>query len=73
MIAWKIIVPAEVFGAVSGMGYMMHSAFNDYRIADVFGWTLVFAIILIFSDYVVFNFIDRKFVRKWKLRELKRL
>ncbi|MCL2141162.1 MAG: ABC transporter permease subunit [Dehalococcoidia bacterium] len=71
MIAWKIIMPAEIFGATSGMGYMVHQAFSNYRIADVFGWTLAFACILLFFDYGVFNFIDRKFVRKWKPREIK--
>jgi len=71
MIAWKIIVPAEIFGATSGMGYMLNFAFHNYRIPDVFGWTLAFAAILVISDYVVFNYIDRKYVRKWKPRELK--
>ena len=71
MIAWKIIVPAEIFGATAGMGYMLNFAFHNYRIPDVFGWTLAFAGILIFFDYGVFNYIDRKFVRKWKPRELK--
>jgi NitT/TauT family transport system permease protein len=73
MISWKIIIPAEIFGATSGMGYMVHYAFSNYRINDVFGWTLAFAAIMIFFDYGVFNFIDRKFVRKWKPQELKRL
>lgn len=72
MISWKIIIPAEIFGSTSGMGYMLHSAYKNFYIDDVFGWTLVFATILIFFDHGVFNFIDRKFVRKWKPRELKR-
>jgi NitT/TauT family transport system permease protein len=71
MIAWKIIVPAEIFGSTSGMGYMLSIAFETYRIADVFGWTLAFAIILITLDYGVFNYIDRKYMRKWKPLELK--
>jgi len=72
MIAWKIIIPAEIFGSTSGMGYMVHSAYTNFKIDDVFGWTLAFAAILLFFDYGVFNFIDRKFVRKWKPQELKR-
>ena len=71
MTAWKIIVPAEIFGATSGMGYMLSIAFESYRIADVFGWTLAFAIIILFFDYGVFNYIDRKYMRKWKPQELK--
>jgi NitT/TauT family transport system permease protein len=66
MIAWKIIVPAEIFGSTSGMGYMLSIAFETYRIADVFGWTLAFAVILIVLDYGLFNYVDRKYMRKWK-------
>jgi ABC-type nitrate/sulfonate/bicarbonate transport system permease component len=71
MTAWKIVVPAEIFGATSGMGYMLSIAFESYRIADVFGWTLAFAIIIILFDYGLFNYIDRKYMRKWKPQELK--
>ncbi|MCL1886126.1 MAG: ABC transporter permease subunit [Dehalococcoidia bacterium] len=71
MIAWKIIIPAEIFGSTAGMGYRVHYAFSNHMIEDVFGWTLAFAAILIFFDYGVFNLIDRKFVRKWKPQESK--
>jgi len=71
MIAWKIIVPAEIFGSTSGMGYMLSIAFESFRIADVFGWTLAFAIILIAFDYGLFNYIDRKYMRRWKPQEVK--
>ena len=71
MIAWKIVVLAEIFGATSGMGYMLSIAFDSYRIVQVFGWTLGFAVILIAFDHGIFNFIDRKFIRKWKPQEIK--
>jgi ABC-type nitrate/sulfonate/bicarbonate transport system permease component len=71
MIAWKIIVPAEIFGSTSGMGYMLSIAFETFRIADVFGWTLAFAIIIAVFDYGLFNYIDRKYIRKWKPQEAK--
>ena len=71
MIAWKIIVPAEIFGSTSGMGYMLAIAFESFRITDVFGWTLAFAIILIAFDYGLFNYIDRKYMRRWKPQEVK--
>jgi NitT/TauT family transport system permease protein len=73
MTAWKIVVPAEIFGATSGMGYMLSIAFESFRIADVFGWTLAFAIIIIAFDYGLFNYIDRKHMRRWKTQELKLL
>ena len=71
MTAWRIIIPAEIFGTNAGMGFMMHQAYGASQIDDVFGWTLAFATILIFFDRVVFNFIDRKFIRKWKPQEMK--
>ncbi|MBN1369011.1 MAG: ABC transporter permease subunit [Dehalococcoidaceae bacterium] len=71
MVAWKVVILGEIFGAASGMGYMLSVAFESYRIAQVFGWTLAFAVILLISDYGVFNYIDRKFVRKWKPAEQK--
>ena len=71
MTAWKIIIPAEIFGATSGMGYMLSLAFESYRIPQVFGWTLAFAIILITFDQGLFNYVDRKYIRKWKPTELK--
>jgi NitT/TauT family transport system permease protein len=73
MTAWKIVVPAEIFGATSGMGYMLSIAFESFRIADVFGWTLAFAIIILVFDYGLFNYLDRKYMRKWKTQELKPL
>ncbi len=71
MVAWKVVLLGEIFGAASGMGYMLSIAFESYRIAQVFGWTLAFAIILLVFDYGIFNYIDRKYLRKWKPAELK--
>ena len=71
MTAWKIVIPAEIFGAASGMGYMMSLAFGGFRIPQVFGWTLAFALILIIFDRGLFNYIDRKYIRKWKPAEMK--
>jgi ABC-type nitrate/sulfonate/bicarbonate transport system permease component len=71
MTAWKIIIPAEIFGAISGMGYMLSLAFETYRIPQVFGWTLAFAFILLAFDRGIFDYIDRRYVRKWKPAELK--
>ena len=71
MTAWRIIIPAEIFGTNAGMGFMIHQAWGSSQIDDVFGWTLAFATILIFFDHVVFNFIDRKFIRKWKPQKTK--
>ncbi len=71
MVAWKVVILGEVFGAASGMGYMLTIAFESYRITQVFGWTLAFALILLMTDYGLFNYIDRKYIRQWKPTEQK--
>ena len=71
MTAWKIVIPAEIFGATSGMGYMLSLAFESYRIPQVFGWTLAFAVILLAFDRGLFDYIDRKYMRRWKPVEAK--
>jgi ABC-type nitrate/sulfonate/bicarbonate transport system permease component len=71
MVAWKVVILGEVFGAASGMGYMLTIAFESYRITQVFGWTLAFALILLLTDYGLFNYIDRKYIRQWKPAEQK--
>lgn len=71
MVAWKVVILGEIFGAASGMGYMLVIAFEGYRIADVFGWTLAFAAILLFFDHGVFNCLDRWYMRRWKYVALK--
>jgi NitT/TauT family transport system permease protein len=70
MVAWKVVILGEIFGAASGMGYMLSIAFGSYRIEQVFGWTLAFAAILIMFDYGIFKYIDKKFIRKWKPQEV---
>lgn len=71
MVSWKVVILAEVLGAASGIGYMLWTSFQVYSIDRVFAWTLVSAIILLFFDYAVFNYIDRKYMRRWKPSEAK--
>jgi len=65
-IAWKVVILGEVFGAASGIGYMLWIAHEVYAIENVFAWTLVCAIIIIVFDYGVFNYLDRRYMRRWK-------
>lgn len=65
-VAWKIVILGEVFGAASGIGYMLWIAYEMYAIEYVFAWTLCCAVIIIIFDYGFFNYIDRKYMRRWK-------
>jgi NitT/TauT family transport system permease protein len=71
MVAWKVVILAEVLGAVSGIGYMLWISYQVYNIDRVFAWTMISAIIIIVFDYGIFNYIDRRFIRRWKPQELK--
>lgn len=65
-IAWKVVILGEVFGAASGIGYMLWVSYEVYAIENVFAWTLCCAIIIILFDYGIFNSIDRRYMRRWK-------
>ena len=64
--AWKIVVLGEMFGAFSGMGYMISLSFDGFQLNRVFCWTIVFAVIINFFEYVVFRWLDQKYIRKWQ-------
>jgi ABC-type nitrate/sulfonate/bicarbonate transport system permease component len=65
-VAWKVVILGEVFGAASGIGYMLWIAHEVYAIEYVFAWTLCCAVIIIIFDYGVFNYIDMRYMRRWK-------
>ncbi|MBR6332494.1 MAG: ABC transporter permease subunit [Dehalococcoidales bacterium] len=64
--AWKIVVLGEMFGSFSGMGYMISLSYDGYQLNRVFCWTFVFAIIINIFEYVVFRWLDHRYIRKWK-------
>jgi ABC-type nitrate/sulfonate/bicarbonate transport system permease component len=64
-VALKVVILGEVFGAASGIGYMLWIAHEVYAIEYVFAWTLSCAVIIIIFDYGVFNYIDKR-MRRWK-------
>jgi len=65
-VAWKVVILGEVFGAACGIGYMLWISYEVYAIEYVFAWTLCCAIIIIVFDYGLFNYIDRRYMRRWK-------
>ncbi len=70
MTAWKIVVPAEIFGANSGMGYMLSLAFDMYRIEGVFGWSW-YSPSSSLCSITDFSLSRQEYMRKWKPQELK--
>ncbi|MEM4700211.1 MAG: ABC transporter permease subunit [Candidatus Nezhaarchaeales archaeon] len=65
-VAWKVVVVGELFGAVSGVGYMLNLAYQAYAIDRVFAWVACCAAIIASIDYGVLGYIDRRYVRRWR-------
>ncbi|GGM63123.1 NitT/TauT family transport system permease protein [Halarchaeum rubridurum] len=48
--SWKVLFIAEVFGAGSGVGYMVNYWFNQQRVDMLLGWVVVPILIVILSQ-----------------------
>ena len=65
-VAWKVVIIGELFGAISGVGYMLNIAYEVFAIERVFAWTVCCAAIIILFDYGIFSYIDRRYMRRWR-------
>jgi len=63
---WRIMVVVELFLAVNGIGYMAVIAREAYNVSRVLAWSICVSIIMTFFEYVVFNYIEKKTVKKEK-------
>lgn len=63
--AWKIIVKVEVFLVSSGMGFAFDRAFTHFNLTLVMQWIVIFASIVLASEYLVMRPLERK-ASKWK-------
>ncbi len=63
--AWKVILVGEIFGTANGVGFMLDLARQTLDITRVLSWTICITIIIMLSDYL-FNYLDRKTMRKYK-------
>lgn len=65
-VSWKVVVMGEVFGALDGVGYMLWLAFSSYDPVSMLSWVLLCALMIAFFEYAVFNYLDRRYVRRWR-------
>lgn len=65
--SFKIMVVAEFFVSTSGLGYMLGIAKDSYNVGRILAWTFIIIMIIMFFDYVLFNYLERKTIGKWKL------
>jgi NitT/TauT family transport system permease protein len=66
-IAWKVSVLTEVFGASTGVGYMMRVDFQLFKIRGIMAWGLLFGGVMLLIEYGILLPAERHFAR-WRPR-----
>jgi NitT/TauT family transport system permease protein len=64
-IAWKICTLVEVFGAVSGVGYMIKNSFDGYAVHGIVAWALLFGGVMLLIEYGLLVPAER-YLARWR-------
>ncbi len=48
--AWKVEALTEVFGASSGVGFMIRKAYQEFQVDDMLAWTALFIIAMVLIE-----------------------
>jgi NitT/TauT family transport system permease protein len=64
-IAWKASILTEVFGATSGIGYMIRFNFQMFAVRGILGWSLLFGGVMLLIEYGILVPAERHFAR-WR-------
>ncbi|WP_276823389.1 ABC transporter permease [Mycolicibacterium mageritense] len=48
--AWKVEALTEVFGAREGVGFMIRRAYQEFQVADMLAWTMLFIVAMILIE-----------------------
>jgi len=64
-IAWKVSVLTEVFGATSGIGYMIRFNFQMFAVRGILAWSLLFGFVMLVIEYGILVPAERRFAR-WR-------
>ncbi|MGP4056779.1 ABC transporter permease [Mycobacterium sp. 4D054] len=48
--AWKVEALTEVFGASSGVGFMIRKAYQEFQVADMLAWTGLFIVAMVLIE-----------------------
>jgi NitT/TauT family transport system permease protein len=57
---WKVVVVVEIFLVSSGMGFQFDRSFSKFNLVDVMLWLIVFAAILLATEYLVIRPLEKK-------------
>lgn len=64
-IAWKICTLVEVFGAVSGVGYMIKNSFDSFAVHGIIAWALLFGGVMLIIEYGLLVPAER-YLARWR-------
>jgi NitT/TauT family transport system permease protein len=64
-ICWKICTTVELVGMSSGVGYMLNYWFGQFKMSQVFAWTLLFLMVMFGIEYFLFKPIEIRLTR-WR-------
>lgn len=64
-LAWKVVVLSEVFGLSNGIGFMLHTAFENFAIEGVLAWTLSFSLVMFTLEFGLVKILERRLTR-WR-------
>ncbi|MFF5260608.1 ABC transporter permease [Actinomadura viridis] len=48
--AWKVEALTEVFGANNGVGFMIRRAYQEFKVADMLAWTMLFIVAMVLIE-----------------------
>jgi NitT/TauT family transport system permease protein len=64
-VAWKASILTEVFGATSGIGYMIRFNFQMFAVRGILAWSLLFGFVMLIIEYGILVPAERYFAR-WR-------
>lgn len=54
-VAWKVTIFVELMGLTNGVGFQLNYSFQIFDMTSVFAWTLLFTIVMLVIELVVFK------------------
>lgn len=64
-VAFKLALVGELLAAQSGMGFRLFDALHQFRTDLIFAWTLLVIIIIMLSEYYLFDVVEERYLSRW--------
>ena len=64
---WKIVLVVEVFGRHNGVGFQLHSYFQNFDITSIFAYTIAFVTIVLAIEIIILRPTEN-YVTRWRLK-----